>query len=187
MKKLLIFAVLGMFMLGSMAYATNTRVMTMGDANNIVKDEANIWLYPSTINYYPNMFIGEFWGYDGEYDETMLYEVGAHLLFCEDSEKPMIMGFYFAQEEYEHELLDAYAEDNYMHDTDASRAINLFYGRELSGMPFGFYFGYWFDSDKNEDSLPSQNMEWGLTRYEFGFGLSPMSKKLDLSLGIVRL
>ena len=60
MKKLLTFTVLCLFVLGSMAFATNTRVLTMGEANNIVKDEANIFLYPSTINYYPKLFVGEY-------------------------------------------------------------------------------------------------------------------------------
>lgn len=174
MKKLLIFAVLCMFMLGGMTYATDTRVMTMGDANNIVKDDANIWLYPSTINYFPKLFIGEYESYGGEgsgMDD--LWRVGANLLFGEDSEKPMVLGAYFSTDRYGHYILDM--------EDEVDQRISLFYGREIKEIPFGFYLGFWSEGDKNEDTDVTDNQEQGLKRLEFGFGLSPMQKKLDLS------
>jgi len=48
MKKLVLSALVLVLVFALAGYATETRVMTMGDANNIVKDVNNIWMYPST-------------------------------------------------------------------------------------------------------------------------------------------
>lgn len=172
MKRLLMLVVLSAFLLGGLAYATETRVMTMGGVNNIVKDEANIWLYPSTINYYPKLFIGEAW-----YDD--LWNVGANFAFGEEGDKPMVLGVYFSTSGYDHEILSYYS-GNYF----ADQRLTMFYGREISEMPFGFYFSLFNDGVKNEDTIVANNYLESLTRYEVAFGLSPMQKKLDLTLGL---
>ena len=71
MKKLLLLTVLLTFIIGMSATASDTRLETMGMGsfwydgtfvpalNTVVKDDANISMYPSTINYYPNIFWGE--------------------------------------------------------------------------------------------------------------------------------
>ena len=115
--------------------ATETRVMTMGNVNHIVKDDANIKLFPSTINYYPNIFVGEIGDdFNGptkdDYDE--MCEVGVHWQFGADSDNPWVLGLYFSDEEYYHWILDKTEED-------ADHRIDLYYGRKLSDMPFVAY------------------------------------------------
>ena len=57
MKKALAITLILAMMLGASAFATKTRVMTMGDNNNVLLDEANIWLYPGRLFQYPDMFV----------------------------------------------------------------------------------------------------------------------------------
>jgi hypothetical protein len=173
MKRLVTLAVLSAFILGGMAYATETRVLTMGDVNNIVKDEANIWLYPSTINYYPKLFIGEA-------DYGNYWKVGGHFVFGENGDKPMVLGAYFSQEDDYFPSILNYPDKAVPY---ADQRLTLFYGRELSDMPFGFFLNYYTRGSKNEDTATSSNNEESLSRYEFAFGLSPMQKKLDLTVG----
>jgi hypothetical protein len=180
MKRMLIFSVLIAFLLGAMAYATETRVLTMGDANNIVKDEANILLYPSTINYYPKLFIGEVQS-SGTKDATpWMYKVGANMLFGESSETPWVVGAYFSTERYNSEILNDIRGFNFNNDN----RISLYYGRIFGETPFGFNFNFYNQSSKNEDDTADYNYTWALSRYEFGFGISPLEKKLDLAAGI---
>ncbi len=96
MKKLLTLSVVAMLLLiAGSALATNTRVLTMGEANGIVLDEANIWLYPSRINMYPNVAIGEvgmFDYYNDDYSSDM-GQFGIHWKFGEKN--PWVLGTYF--------------------------------------------------------------------------------------------
>jgi len=181
MKRTLIFAVLAAFLLGAMAYATETRVMTMGEVNNIVKDEANIWMYPSTINYYPKLFIGEFTtDYYDKDGSAYLWKVGANFPFGEESGNPWVLGAYFSEEAYYNDIVYYYSKSPEY----AGKLMSLYYGRNLGEMPFGFVFSYFNDKDKNEDSLVSSNYEESLSRMEFSLGLSPLDKKLDIGVGI---
>jgi hypothetical protein len=183
MRKVLILLSLVAFVMGSMAYATDTRVISMGEVNGVVKDNANIWMYPSTINYYPNIFLGEvgdqgLGGTKADYDE--MCQVGAHFGFGQDGDKPWVLGAYFSDDPYYHDIVAWWDKT----EIAADQRINLFYGRNLGEMPFGFFLGYYSDGDKNEDEDETVNYEDGLSRYEFMFGLSPMEGKLDVSFGI---
>ena len=60
MKKMLTVALMMLLMMSINAFASETRVMTMGDNNTILLDDANIWEFPSRINDYPNLAIAEF-------------------------------------------------------------------------------------------------------------------------------
>ena len=73
MKNIIAIFVLTLFILGSTGLATDTRILSMGHVNNIVKDDANIWMYPSTINYYPNIFKGEI-GEDYLFEGQLFHE-----------------------------------------------------------------------------------------------------------------
>ena len=179
---MLIFAVLAAFLLGAMAYATETRVMTMGEVNNIVKDEANINMYPSTINYYPKLFIGEFSAdsyYPDKDGSNYLWKVGAHFPFGEESDKPWVLGAYFSEEYYYNDIL--YYDKS---PESAGKLMSLYYGRNLGEMPFGFVFSYFNNKYKNEDTLVYYNEEEALSRMEFSLGISPLDKKLDIGAGI---
>ncbi len=188
MKRMLIFSVLIAFLLGAMAYATETRVMTMGEVNNVVKDDANILLYPSTINYYPKLFIGEVDAYANEYPlkqggEDIIYKVGANLGFGEASENPWVLGVYFSTEPKVPSILDYYFYDK-ANAIYTNNRISLTYGRVLGEIPFGFNFNFYNVSDKNEDTTTSNNYDRSISTYEFNFGISPMEKKLDLAAGV---
>jgi hypothetical protein len=120
MKKLLILT-LAMCLLATASFATYTRVKTLGEANMIVPDEHNIWLFPSTINDYPELFLGEFttnyafypdkengyyynYSFGPGYIPNLGYispyydgytNLGTHLKFGEDN--PFVLGVYFTE------------------------------------------------------------------------------------------
>ncbi|MFH1701231.1 MAG: hypothetical protein ABIE07_11660 [Candidatus Zixiibacteriota bacterium] len=170
MRKLLILTLIAL-LAGSFAMASNTRVHTMGEVNNIVKDDANIWLYPQTINNYPGLFSAEF-------DENDFWMGGANFGFNE--ENPWVLGAYFNTDNYYHEIFNDYGH----WEGGADHRIDLFYGRNLGEMPFGFVFSYNKRSEKNEDTSTVNHMEGSLTRFGFGFGLTAMEGKLDVAAGI---
>lgn len=195
MKRLLSFTVLMVIVMGGMVLATDTRVTTMGDVNTVVKDEANIFLFPSTINYYPKLFaaeIGEpsyyYYMKDGDEYDVYLTKIGAHFQFGEKSEQPWVLGAYFDQQAFMPDIVY-----DYIYDKDADEGewgtnhrITLAYGREFNAMPFGAIFTYYNNSEKvDNDTLATPyreaNHEYSLSRYEFTLGLSPMQKKLDVS------
>ena len=117
MKKLL-FVIFIFAFVATSAFATDTRLESMGMGNfyyqgtyvpalnTVVKDDANISMYPSTINYYPNIFWGEIdshYGYSvpksiyGEKD--YFYKVGA-LFQKGDEEDPWVLGMHFSTVPY---------------------------------------------------------------------------------------
>jgi len=53
-RLLLVTVVLGLFLWGSIAFASYTRVTTMGNVNLFVKDYANKDLFPHVVAHYPN-------------------------------------------------------------------------------------------------------------------------------------
>jgi hypothetical protein len=60
MKKLVILTLCFVLLLSAMSFATKTRVRTMGENNEILLDEANIWIYPSRLFDYPDVAVGDF-------------------------------------------------------------------------------------------------------------------------------
>ncbi len=59
MKKLIFITLILTLVLAMSAFASRTRVLTMGDNNTILLDDNNIWQFPSRINDYPGLAIGE--------------------------------------------------------------------------------------------------------------------------------
>jgi hypothetical protein len=194
MKRLLTFTVLLVILVGGAVLATDTRVNTMGNVNTIVKDEANIFLFPSTVNYYPKLFaaeVGERSYYYIKQDEYDVYlnRVGAHFQFGQKSEAPWVLGAYFDTRTYMPSIIDWL--NYYWYDKDADEGswstnhrLTMVLGKEFNAMPVGFIFSYYNMGTKNEDSLVSNNYDQSFSRYEFTFGLSPMQKKLDLGFGV---
>ncbi len=201
MKKFL-FVALMLTLMATSAFATDTRLETMGMGsfwydgtfvpalNTVVKDNANISMYPSTINYYPNIFWGEIDSHEGYSSKSIygendyFYKVGA-LIQRGDDEDPWVFGMHFSTVPYENDFdHNLY---NYDSDDQTNHRMNLYYGRNLSDMPFGFTFGYFRSSAKNEDVLEGDEYnqyEDTYNRYEVGFGLSPMEGKLELALSL---
>lgn len=104
MKKLLPITLCLLMVMASASFATNTRVLTMGENNEILLDEANIWLYPARIYDYPDLAIAEFKGYSSGFatkgteqfdgDDYYFHDFGVHWKFGE--EKPFVLGTYFS-------------------------------------------------------------------------------------------
>ncbi len=199
MKKLLTITVLFAVLIGGMVYATDTRVLTMGEMNMVVKDDANIFMFPSTVNYYPKLFLAEIgYNYDNYYypknaqEDYDMYKVGGNMAFGEGSDYPWVLGAYFSAEPYIPSLLYEYL--NY-YDKDGpsdfytNNRINLLYGRNLGEIPFGIRFNYFNNSNENKDPGADTvyNGKQSLSRYEISLGISPLQKKLDLAvtLGLV--
>ena len=87
MKKLIILSLALVIVMSAAALASQTRVRTMGNNNTILVDDNNIWLFPSRLNNYPALAIGEF---SGNNDFTRF---GVHWQFGDD--KPWVLATYF--------------------------------------------------------------------------------------------
>lgn len=168
MKKLVLSALVLVLIFALVGTATETRVMTLGNANNIVKDEANILLYPSTINFYRNIVLGEF-------DSGGLYRVGGHYDFGEDKG---VVGLYLDQ-------MGLGIDPMYMPDPGldgmVDNRLNLFYGRPFGDILFGMGFSLYSESYTSEmtgDDTEESNMGLGLQ-----LGLTLMEERLDIAAG----
>ncbi len=205
MKKLLITFCLVAFA-ASMAFASEARLDAMGmgsfyfdgdlmsSPNSIIKDDANIGMYPSTVNYHPNIFWGEIehneaveWGGPKSWHGYSDYFYKAGALFSTGDDDPCVFGVYFSTVPYDGYYFDLDEYDDWHSGTN--HKINFYYGRNISDMPFGFTFGYYgstYEQMENNDSsyYYDYNEEHAFSRYEFGFGLSPMEGKLDLALSL---
>ena len=60
MKKVTVLLLIGLFLSTGLAYATETRTITMGEAGSYVKDDAGIFGYPQGLPSYNNLAIAEF-------------------------------------------------------------------------------------------------------------------------------
>ncbi|MEW6051233.1 MAG: hypothetical protein AB1644_09270 [Candidatus Zixiibacteriota bacterium] len=197
MRKLLILTLVLVFALGSMAFATRTRVLTMGNNNNVLLDDANIWLYPSRINQYPNLGIAEMENYQG-FDD--FYQFGIHWKFSESN--PWVLGTYislgpddlpstystseisnysFTSNYWWYEYGAAKPSDVIINTRSTNRRIDLLYGRKFGTTQFGFGFGYSHGSDsrKWDDTL---NTKYSFSKYTVALGLTPEDGKWDVAI-----
>jgi hypothetical protein len=195
MKKALILSLVMVTIMSLSAFATQTRTYTMGDNNNILLDDNNIWLYPSRINNYPNIAVGEL--SDGDF-----YNFGVNFKFNE--KKPWVLGTYFSGNGTEYPY--AYGSNYWGHSfgdqfssLPSNRRVDLLYGRQLGSMNFGFGFTYVHSSQKSVDtttvywydyayrSANATPYEQRYSRYAFTLGLTPTDGSWDvaayLSLG----
>ncbi|MBU8934982.1 MAG: hypothetical protein KOO62_13430 [candidate division Zixibacteria bacterium] len=179
MKKMITIFCVMMLLMSSMAFS-ETRPLTMGDNNNVMLDDANIWVYPSRINDYPNIARGEF-GWDGGDGEFSNF--GIHWQFNEDN--PWVLGTYFS-------ILPAYVPmDLFGNDLvpfgdlfdegegNNNRRIDLLYGRRLGAYDFGFGLSF-LHSSMTTDAPGDQSKE-AFGYYKFSFGLTPDNGVWDLA------
>jgi hypothetical protein len=152
------------------AFATDTRVMTLGGVNHFVKDNANIFLYPQSINFYRSMVVGEVMYGD-------LSRIGGHYNFGDDKG---VVGIYIDKVG----MMKADYMPN-MGDTDYTidNRLNLYYGRHLGDVPFGFMFSMYGDSYVVEDNDADQTEE-KTSHMDLGLGVSLMENKLDLAASV---
>jgi len=99
MKKLLAITMIFVMLMAASSFATKTRVLTMGDNNMVLLDEANIFIFPSRLYQYPDMAVAEISsspfisvssGNGFSYGEVA--EFGVHWKF--GTEKPWVLGTY---------------------------------------------------------------------------------------------
>jgi len=175
MKKLLLSALSLTLILALAGWATDTRVLTLGDANNIVKDEANIFLYPSTINMYRGLVLGDV---NSNYYDAVgeaLYRVGAHYDFGEGKG---VVGLYI--DNRPQDIWWAPQQPDPGPNTGIDNRLVLFYGRPFGDTQFGMNLSLHSDSYKSEtdgDATEQRNMDLGLQ-----LGLT-LQEKLDLAAG----
>lgn len=195
MKRVLIILFSLLLLMSMSSFATNTRVLTMGDNNTILLDEANIWEFPSRINDYPNVTIGEFGrtAYGISSGENF-NQFGIHWQFNE--ENPWMLGTYLYNSDVvmpPSSPLRAYYGAPYGYSTDfipfddftlmSNQRIDLFYGRFLgvNQLPFGFRFSLVHSSQRYDE--PTNLDEEGYALYHFASGLT-FGGNTDLAVGL---
>jgi hypothetical protein len=180
MKRVTAFTMVLLLMLGAASVATDTRVMTMGENNLVLVDDANIWLFPSRIFDYPNLAVGEFSRQTGN-DFT---QFGIHWKFGSDN--PLVVGTYFT------DLSDPALPDNLLGDDLVAwdllsdfdnRRIDLIYGNELGAYVFGWRISIFHGSAQLDYPDPAINQSReSFGYYDFDFGLTSESGNWDVAL-----
>jgi len=182
MKKILMLGFIVMLVTAAVN-ATETRVLTMGDNNNIMIDDANVWLYPGRVNNYPNIGSGEFVGSGMQF-------FGVNWKFNEKN--PWVLGTYFTNGGTDYPVSypikdstwvnGAWSDTSYSNYLPANRRVDLLYGRKFGTTNFGFGLGYVNSSSSSEAT--SDQSEVKHSRYNFAFGLTPDQGKWDIALHI---
>jgi hypothetical protein len=173
MKKLVLMTLaLAMLMISSV-FATDTRVLTMGDNNMVLIDEANMWMFPSRTFDYPNVAIGEF------YDDGDFYNFGINWKFGDDN--PWVLGTYISQntwlEPEDHWGSDLVGWDEL--DEIPNKKIDLLYARMLGENKFGFGLSFANSSWSDDDGTDKE--EESFTQFGLSFGLTPKNDQWDVS------
>ena len=186
MKKILILSLI-LVVAAASAFATGTRVLTMGDNNNVMIDDANVSLYPSRVFNYPNIGVGEFGStYDGEGYYGNMYKFGVNFKFNE--KKPWVLGTYFSTEgtenptAYDGTYFGRYGSGWRGLDLSSNRRIDLLYGRKFGTSIFGFGFNYISSGSKSD--VAGNKWEDSYSRYGFNFGLTPDNGKWDVAAAL---
>ena len=177
MKKIILISALFIAALCTSALATNTRVITMGNNNNVLLDDANIWLYPGRFFSYPNLAVGEFGG--GAFNQ-----LGINWKFGE--KKPWTLGTYFSTGSAERPYGYNYRSFGNMSSFNLppNHRMDLFYGRPMHNLNFGFHFNYIRSGRSQDDTLSNGRMnlsEQSFGQFSFAFGLMPAKGNWDVT------
>lgn len=155
------------------------RPYTMGgeSVNMILKSHSNIWMYPQTINQYPNQAEGVF---DESSGNNSFPRFGAHYQFNEGN-NPFVVGVYF-ENQFQYSPFGS-GPGNPLYNNSGSvlpnRQLNLFYGRNLGGNPFGVHL-YTFNS--NDEQEGPNGYRAGLTSIGGTVGLTTGGGAWDWAL-----
>lgn len=147
--------------------ATETRVLTMGDNNMILLDEANVILFPSRLVDYPDLAIGEFQPND-------MTQLGIN--WKPNKDKQCVLGTYLHNNTAENH--------NYLPINvpfGQNKRIDLYYGRMIGKHKVGFHLGYRQATDKDEK--PADKDEQSMHILRLDLGLTPDGDKFDLAAG----
>lgn len=180
MRKSLMLIVVLLLMISTNSVATDTRVLTMGDNNLILLDDANIWLFPSRTFEYSNMAVGDF---NNRIDNDFT-RFGIHWKFGSDN--PMVFATYFtdlpALEPGDLIGGDLVPFDSALLD---NRRIDFLYGNELGDFQFGSRFSIYSSSWEWDEATPATDQSTEMFRYiDLDFGLTPSSGTWDLAVNV---
>jgi len=171
MKKLIFLTLAFALIMATAALATNTRVLTMGDNHVILTDDANIWNWPSRLNNYPHLAVGEFGGGDE------FTKFGVHWSFGD--ENPWILATYFEDN------------GNYFpywglpfNPTNSNKRGTFFYAKAMGSNKFGARLSYNQSGFEYTDSAPlNANQEKKtFTYFDASLGLTAADDSWDISL-----
>lgn len=177
MRKIVI-AMVVLMLFSASVLASDTRVLTMGENNMVLIDDANIWLFPSRVFEYPNIAVGEF-GVNDDFNQ-----LGVHWKFGSDN--PLVLGTYFT-------VLPPISPSNLAGDALVpfddlnldNRRIDFFYGNGLANFNYGSRFSIYHSSVSWDDSAPAVDQrKESFSYYDLAFGLTSQSGKWDLALNI---
>lgn len=141
MKKLL-FTIMIFSFAATLAMASNTRVLTMGDVNTVVIDEANIQELPHVIRDYPKLFTAEY------SSGSEFSSVGVHMPLRDEDGSP-VFGFYFYNDT-PYTFGATNPPENPFGGTAQNQRLTVFYGTTLSDNPFGLSVNYIQASEKSD-------------------------------------
>jgi len=184
MKKMLTVALMLLLMMSFNAFATDTRVMTMGDNNTVLLDDANIWEFPSRLNDYPNLAIGEFSQVNYYESSENFTNFGIHWKFGDDN--PWVLGTYFSTLPF-YVPMDKFGDFSSLDlelpfELMENRRIDLLYARQLGGNDFGMGFSFLHSSETDDFEFDKSKEAFGF--YDFTFGLTEGSGQWDAALNI---
>ena len=170
-RKLLLTTIALSLLIASVAGATETRVLTLGNVNHIVKDVNNIGLYPQMISNYP------MWGsmeINGS-GPGALYSIGGHYKYG-----GAVYGLYLDNTGLpEGGMYGPVVGESGAGDNTTAPKLNLYYGRKLGDVPFGLNLNIYQNSWKDKTTGSSAEK----SQMYFGLGLgATLMEKLDLGL-----
>ena len=176
MKKLIFITLILTLFLAMSAFASRTRVLTMGNNNTILVDDNNIWQFPSRINDYPGLAIGELATGD-------VTRFGVHWRYNDDN--PWVLATYFDNMS-PLETDDLMGNELTSFDLDLldNRRIHLFYGREMGGNAFGARLSITQSGHDSTSTLPVASIKESFGYYQLALGLSDAARTWDFALNL---
>jgi hypothetical protein len=177
MKKLIILTLALALIMAGAALASNTRVFTMGNNNTILTDDANIWLFPSRLNNYPHLAVGEF---EASNDFTRF---GVHWQFGDEA--PWVLATYFENNSdfepfffYPLNLFNNYYPGSFPPGLNpTNRRIHAFYARAMGTNKFGARLSLYKNGYEETNGF-----EESFNYYEGSLGLTSAADDWDISL-----
>jgi hypothetical protein len=171
MKKLIFLTLVFALLMSTAAFASQIRVLTMGDNHVVLTDDANIWNWPSRLNNYPNLAVAEF---QDPTSSNNMYQFGVHWAFGDD--QPWVLATYFE----DNSTFQPYFGYPFT-PTSSNRRGHFFYAKAMGTNKFGARLSYYQSGFEETDNGPSQEKE--SSHYiEASFGLTAADDSWDIAV-----
>ncbi len=168
MKKAIGLLLICLLAFATVASATQTRVLTMGNVGHILKDDANVGLLPQTLLLYPDQMTAE--KNVGDFNT-----IGGH---CGIGSS--VLGLYFTNIDWVNAYAPAVPDQWGGTHPGADQKIDLFWAKMMGEIPFGlnfFLFGDSYSADYPNNQTATSTMGFGVN-----LGVT-FAENLELSLG----